>query len=33
LLDGLMEICSKEESAEAILTYFSDKITHLKNLE
>ena len=33
LLDGLMEICSKEESADAIITYFSNKIPDLKNLE
>jgi hypothetical protein len=30
LLDGLMEICSKEESVELISKYFGDKITDLK---
>ena len=31
LLDGLMEICSKEESAALINQYFSDKISDLQN--
>ena len=31
LLDGLMEICSKEESTELIGKYFKDKITDLKS--
>lgn len=30
LLDGLMEICSKEESVETINKYFSDKLLHLQ---
>lgn len=30
LLDGLMEICSKEESTELIIKYFSDKISDLQ---
>jgi len=30
LLDGLMEICSKEESTELIVKYFSDKISDLQ---
>jgi hypothetical protein len=30
LLDGLMEICSKEESVELIVKYFSDKISVLQ---
>lgn len=30
LLDGLMEICSKEESTELITKYFSDKISDLQ---
>ena len=30
LLDGLLEIVSKEEAIEAINTYFSDKIIDLK---
>lgn len=30
LLDGLMEIVSKEEAIEAVSTYFSDKIIDLK---
>ena len=30
LLDGLMEICSKEESVELIAKYFSDKISVLQ---
>lgn len=29
LLDGLIEICSKEESEEAILVYFGEKISDL----
>lgn len=33
LLDGLIEICSKEESVDVINKYFSDKISHLKNPE
>jgi len=31
LLDGLMEICSKEESRELISNYFGNKITDLKS--
>lgn len=31
LLDGLMEIVSKEEAIEAVSTYFSDKIIDLKS--
>lgn len=31
LLDGLMEICAKEESVELIERYFGDKISHLKS--
>ena len=30
LLDGLMEICSKEESVDLINKYFSDKLLHLQ---
>jgi hypothetical protein len=30
LLDGLMEICSKEESVETINKYFSDKLLDLQ---
>lgn len=30
LLDGLIEICSKEESEELISKYFSDKISSLQ---
>jgi hypothetical protein len=30
LLDGLMEICSKEESAELISKYFGNKLIDLK---
>lgn len=30
LLDGLMEICSKEESVDLINAYFSDRISHLQ---
>lgn len=30
LLDGLMEICSKEESTELIIKHFSDKISDLQ---
>lgn len=30
LLDGLMEICSKEESAALIAQYFGDKLIDLK---
>ena len=30
LLDGLMEICSKEESVELINAYFSDRISDLQ---
>lgn len=31
LLDGLMEICSKEESVTLINQYFSDKISNLQS--
>ena len=31
LLEGLIELCSKEESSEAISTYFSQKISDLNN--
>lgn len=31
LLDGLIELCSKEESEEVITKYFSDKISGLKS--
>jgi hypothetical protein len=30
LLDGLIEICSKEEAVEVINTYFKDKILDLQ---
>lgn len=31
LLDGLIEICSAEESIDVITEYFSNKITDLKS--
>lgn len=31
LLDGLIEICSNEESIDSIVTHFDRKITDLKN--
>jgi len=31
LLEGLIELCSKEESSEAISAYFSQKISDLSN--
>ncbi len=31
LLDGLIEICSAEESVDVIMEYFSNKITDLRS--
>lgn len=31
LLDGLIEVCSKEESIDSISKHFSDKLSTLKN--